>query len=72
MILDISEIKSVNNQQQYAIENKQESKSNIIDFSERRESELISPDKLNMHIDMTLARKEQYLELFQDTNTKQN
>ena len=41
MILDISEIKSVNNQQQYAIENKQESKSNIIDFSERRESELI-------------------------------
>jgi len=72
MNLDISEIKSVNHQQQYAIENKQESKSNFIDFSERRESELISPDKLNMHIDMTLARKEQYLELFQDTNTKQN
>ena len=58
MNLDISEIKSVNNQQQYAIENKQESKSNLNNFSERRESELISPDKLNMHIDMTLARKE--------------
>ena len=43
----------------------------MIDFSEKRESELISPDKLNMHIDMTLARKEQYLELFQDANIQQ-
>ena len=64
MNLDISEIKNVNNNQQNSPENKQDIKSNMIDFSEKRESELISPDKLNMHIDMTLARKEQYLELF--------
>ena len=64
MNLDVSEIKNENNNQQNSPENKQDIKSNMIDFSEKRESELISPDKLNMHIDMTLARKEQYLELF--------
>ena len=71
MNLDVSEIKNENNNQQNSPENKQDIKSNMIDFSEKRESELISPDKLNMHIDMTLARKEQYLELFQDANIQQ-